>query len=321
MTTQLARRDNSKFSVFLQKDGVRNMIASVLSDQKTRDSFCTSILTSVSQNKELQKCDNASIISAGLQGCSLGLSASPSLGQFYIVPYKDKAQFQLGYKGYLQLAIRSGYYKRINVLELKEGEVKSYDPLTEEIKVSIVEDVEAREKLKTVGYYAMFEYLNGFTKTIYWSHSQMTAHAKKYSQAYKTDIAKGYSYSFWTNSFDAMAKKTMLRQLISKWGIMSVELQRAYDLDMTSEVGGKPVYIDNYDDTSQNTEKSIEDILVEETQAEATDKDPVKPPKQKQKTKKIMVDDDTVFCPIENAKISVIACESCTKAADCPEFA
>jgi recombination protein RecT len=319
MTTAVATTD-TKFSVFLQKEGVKNMIASVLSDQKTRDSFCTSILTSVSQNWHLQRCENSSIISAGLQGCSLGLSASPSLGHFYIVPYKDKAQFQLGYKGYIQLAIRSGYYKRLNVLEIKEGELKSYDPLTEEIKVSIVEDIEEREKRETVGYYAMFEYLNGFLKNIYWTKTKMLAHAKKYSQAYRSDISKGKSESFWTTSFDDMAKKTMLRQLISKWGIMSVELQRAYDLDMTSEVGGKPVYIDNYDDTHQIADKSVEEILAEaedQAPAEAT----VKQPKQAQKTKKIMVADDTISCPLENGKvISVIACESCPKSADCPEY-
>ena len=111
----------------------------------------------------------------------------------------------------------------------------------------------------------------------------------------------------------------MLRQLISKWGIMSVELQRAYDLDMTSEVGGKPVYIDNYDDTHQIADKSVEEILAE-SKPEPTNESPAK---QKKETKKHhTVSDDTISCPLENGKvISVIACESCPKTADCPEYA
>lgn len=160
------------------------------------------------------------------------------------------AQFQLGYKGYIQLAIRSGQYKKLNVLAIKEGELIRYDPLNEEIEVRLIDNELEREQAKTIGYYAMFEYTNGFRKTMYWSKEKMEAHALKYSKGYQAK--KGYT--FWEKDFDAMAYKTMLRQLISKWGIMSIEMQTAMDGDMAviNEDGTKE-YVDN-DDTQEIVE-------------------------------------------------------------------
>lgn len=131
-------------------------------------------------------------------------------------------------KGYIQLAIRSGQYKKLNALAIKKGELVSYDPLNEEIVVQLIEDEAERAGTETIGYYAMFEYLNGFKKTMYWSKAKMQAHAINYSFAYK----QGYESSFWKKDFDAMAIKTMLRQLISKWGVMSIEFQKAFEADM-----------------------------------------------------------------------------------------
>lgn len=130
-------------------------------------------------------------------------------------------------KGYIQLAIRSGQYKKLNVLAIKEGELLGYDPLEEEIKVELIQDEREREKAATIGYYAFFEYTNGFKKAIYWSKEKMEAHAERYSAGY---IAKK-GYTFWEKDFDGMAYKTMLRQLISKWGIMSIEMAQAIDAD------------------------------------------------------------------------------------------
>lgn len=181
-------------------------------------------------------------------GHSLKLSPSPQLGYYYLVPFNDKeagkvAQFQLGYKGYIQLALRSGQYKKLNVLAIKEGELEYFDPLNEEIKVNLMVDRwDEREKAPTIGYYAMFELVNGFRKAIYWSKAQMENHAITYSPGYKAK--KGYT--FWEKNFDAMAYKTMLRQLISKWGVMSVEMQTAFDSDMAviNEDGSK-IYVEN----------------------------------------------------------------------------
>ena len=184
-----------------------------------------------------------------------------------------EAQFQMGYKGYIQLAIRSGQYKRLNVVAIKEGELEYFDPLNEDIKVNfMVDDWDKREKAETIGYYAMFELVNGFRKTLYWSKAQMLAHADKYSQAFSKDAVKintkygekekvsfadyeagnydprdSWMYSsFWYKNFDGMAYKTMLRQLISKWGVMSIDLQSAFERDMTTMDGdGNVTYVEN----------------------------------------------------------------------------
>lgn len=224
-------------TAYLTQDAVKNQINSVIGG-KNGTRFISSIVSAVQATPALQECTNTSILSAALLGESLNLSPSPQLGQYYMVPYDNRskgakeAQFQLGYKGYIQLAIRSGQYKKLNVLAIKEGELIRFDPLNEEIEVRLIEDEEQRESAPTIGYYAMFEYTNGFRKALYWSRAKMTAHAKKYSPGYKKDLEKGTQWTFWAKDFDGMAYKTMLRQLISKWGIMSIEMAEAIDSDM-----------------------------------------------------------------------------------------
>lgn len=237
-----------KFSVAIQSDTYKNLINQTLGDKDRATRFIASISSAVATNQDLQQCDAGTILSAALLGESLNLSPSPQLGQYYLVPFNDSkrgckvAQFQLGYKGYIQLAIRSGQYKKLNVLAIKKGELIKYDPLNEEIEVNLIEDEEERENAETVGYYAMFEYTNGFRKSIYWSKSKMEKHALKYSAGYKAK--KGYT--FWEKDFDGMAYKTMLRQLISKWGIMSIDMQQAVEKDMaTINTDGTYEYVDN----------------------------------------------------------------------------
>ena len=237
-------------TAYLTQDAVKNQINSVVGG-KNGTRFISSVVSAVNNNPMLQECSNQSILSAALLGESLNLSPSPQLGQYYMVPFNDAkkgkvAQFQLGYKGYIQLAIRSGQYKKLNVLAIKQGELIKFDPLNEEINVKLIEDEEQREKAETIGYYAMFEYINGFRKAIYWSKAKMEAHALKYSQGYAADKRKGTSWTFWSKDFDGMAYKTMLRQLISKWGIMSIEMVTAIDSDMAiiNDDGTKD-YVDN----------------------------------------------------------------------------
>ena len=234
----LARRpQKASLAVYLTNDAVKNQINNVIGG-KNGPRFISSIVSAVQANPALQECTNPSILSAALLGESLNLSPSPQLGQYYLVPYANndanttEAQFQLGYKGYIQLAIRSGQYKKLNVLAIKEGELIRFDPLNEEIEVRLIQDEEKRENAQTIGYYAMFEYTNGFRKAMYWSKAKMLAHAKKYSPGYRKDLSKGTQYTFWSKDFDGMAYKTMLRQLISKWGVMSIDLQSAIDADM-----------------------------------------------------------------------------------------
>ena len=233
-------------SAYLTADAVQNQINQGVGG-KEGQRFISAIVSAVNTNPALQECTNQSILSGALLGESLKLSPSPQLGQYYLVPFNDKnkgkvAQFQLGYKGYIQLAIRSGQYKKLNVLAIKEGELIRFDPLNEEIEVRLIEDEEEREQANTIGYYAMFEYTNGFRKAIYWSKRKMEAHALKYSKGYQAK--KGYT--FWEKDFDGMAYKTMLRQLISKWGIMSIDMASAIDSDMAviNEDGTKD-YVDN----------------------------------------------------------------------------
>lgn len=226
---------NQKLGItaYLTADAVKNQINSVVGG-KDGQRFISAIVSAVNTNPALQECTNQSILSGALLGESLNLSPSPQLGHYYLVPFNDKnsgkvAQFQLGYKGYIQLAIRSGQYKKLNVMAIKQGELEFFDPLNEDIKINLmVDNWDAREEAETIGYYAFFELTNGFRKAIYWSKKQMEAHALKYSPGYKAK--KGYT--FWEKNFDGMAYKTMLRQLISKWGIMSIELQKAFEGDM-----------------------------------------------------------------------------------------
>lgn len=267
VNNSLARQDQSmKLSVYLQNDAVKKQINQVVGG-KNGTRFISSIVSAVQSTPALQECTSPSIVNAALLGEALNLSPSPLLGQFYMVPFDNKkkgckeAQFQLGYKGYIQLAIRSGYYKKLNVLAIKEGELVRYDPLDEEVEVNLIEDDILREEAPTMGYFAMFEYENGFRKTLYWSKKKMLAHAEKYSFAfYKNGGAKSlelleqgkipekdmWKYSsFWFKDFDGMALKTMLRQLISKWGIMSIDLQNAIDKDMAViHEDGKTDYVD-----------------------------------------------------------------------------
>ncbi|MFR5057817.1 recombinase RecT [Faecalimonas umbilicata] len=263
------RNQKGGLTAYLTQDAVKNQINKVVGG-KNGTRFVSSIVSAVQTTPALQECTNPSILSAALLGEALNLSPSPQLGQFYMVPFKNKkkgvteAQFQLGYKGYIQLAIRSGYYKKLNVLAIKEGELIRYNPLEEEIEVSLIEDDIEREEIPTAGYYAMFEYENGFKKSMYWSKKKMLAHADKYSAAFSAkslelleagkipDSEKWKYSSFWYKDFDGMAMKTMLRQLISKWGIMSIDLQTAIDKDMAIiREDGTADYVDHQQETAE----------------------------------------------------------------------
>jgi len=278
VTNSLVKKENNTrlgLTAYLTNDAVKEQINKVVGG-KDGQRFISSIISATQTNPTLQQCTNQSIVSAALLGEALKLSPSPQLGHFYMVPfdiktdktdpntgkpiYVKQAQFHLGYKGYIQLAIRSGQYKKLNVMAVKEGELEFFDPLNEDIKINLMVDKwDEREATPTIGYYAFFELANGFRKAIYWSKGQMEAHAMKYSPGYKRDIEKGWNYTFWSKDFDGMAYKTMLRQLISKWGIMSIELQNAFEGDMA---------VINEDGTKNYVETDDKNIIIE---AEATE--------------------------------------------------
>lgn len=254
-----------KFSVAINSKMYQNLIASTLRDPARARRFTAAITSAVAVNPALQECDAGTILAGALLGESLNLSPSPQLGQYYLVPFKQKAKydrggnmvrpetttatFVLGYKGYIQLAIRSGQYKDLEAMEIKQGEYLGRDPETGKAKFQFIEDDDERETLPTIGYMAYFEYnppkgsTTGFRKTIYWSKEKMMTHADTYSKAFSRqgyeDLQAGrvpekdmrrYS-SFWYKNFDDMARKTLIRHLISHWGIMSIDMQTALEHD------------------------------------------------------------------------------------------
>lgn len=290
-------------TAYLSQDAVKKQINNVVGG-KNRTRFISSIVSAAQATPALQECTNPSILSAALLGEALNLSPSPQLGQFYMVPFDNRkkgckeAQFQLGYKGYIQLAERSGYYKKLNVLAIKEGELIRYNPLDEEIEVELIDDDVIREETPAMGYYAMFEYENGFRKTMYWSKKKMMAHAEKYSPAFSRNggaktlelLEQGeipekdlWKYSsFWFKDFDGMALKTMLRQLISKWGIMSIDLQKAIDKDMAViQEDGSADYVENVAEELDN-DNVVAEQEIKEVQPETKAPDPEKESDQRE---------------------------------------
>lgn len=277
-----------KFSVVLQSDAYKKLINNTLGDPERAKRFVASISSAVAVNPTLQECDPKTIVSGALLGEALNLSPSPQLGLFYLVPYKNTkqgtmdAQFQLGYHGYIQLAIRSGQYKDIDVIEIKEGEYLGRDKQTGKPLFEFIEDEILRTSKPTIGYLAYFELLNGFTKKLYMSKEEMEQHADKYSKAFslaeyrklqagqipEKDMWK-YS-SFWYKNFDMMAFKTVLRQLISKWGIMSIEMQDAYAKDMAvMKEDGTYDYVDSPDSEETNV---VQEAVAEEKEEPKTKK-------------------------------------------------
>lgn len=276
------------FSVVIQSDMYKKLINNTLGDPKKATRFIASITSAVATNPALQECEPSSIVAGALVGEALELSPSPVLGEYYLVPFKNskegvtKAQMQIGYKGYLHLAIRSGQYKDIDVFEIHEGEFKGRDKETGKFKFEFIENEAERLSKPVIGYMGYFELLNGFRKTLYMSKEEMEQHANTYSKAFNLEDYKKlqagqipekdlWKYSsFWYKNFDTMAFKTVLRQLISKWGIMSIQLQEAFTKDMAvMKDNGDYEYVDSptYEeepvfvkDEEKKTAKSLDDI-------------------------------------------------------------
>lgn len=303
------------FSNFLTNQYVKQKITEVVGRDSQK--FMTAILSAVTNNSTLQECDQMSILNCAFLGEGLKLSPSPQLGQYYMVPFKDNkkgikvAQFQLGYKGYIQLAIRSGQYKDIDVIEIREGEYLGRDKYTGKHRFEFIEDEIDREQRRIIGYMSYLEYLNGFTKQLFWTKEKMLNHADKYSQAFNKESYKKlkegkisqedmwrYS-SYWYKDFDGMAFKTMLRQLLGKWGLMSSnsDIQKAYDNDMASiQDDGQPYYIEN--DSEQNEDKEPIEIKPEKIESNPGEVIQVETEKKPKKSRKI----ESTPIPEENTK-------------------
>ncbi|MFX3616256.1 MAG: recombinase RecT [Sporolactobacillus sp.] len=201
---------------------------------KKAPQFMASLLNLYGGDPNLQAAEPLSIVSSALVAASLDLPVDKNLGYAWIVPFYDHkkgfkaAQFQLGYKGYIQLALRSGQYKAMNVIDVREGELKKWNRLTEELEL----DLEAAESDKVVGYCGYFKLVNGFEKTVYWTKDEIESHRIKFNKAKD----KNSLNNVWRSDYDAMAKKTVLRNLLGKWGILSIDMQTGLSKDTDSEV-------------------------------------------------------------------------------------
>lgn len=249
MANQIVEAKKQSIANFLADDAVKTNVEKIVGT-KDAQRFISSLVSAVQTNPGLAECTNKSLLNAALLGQSLDLPQSPQLGMFYMIPYDNKktgvkeAQFQISYKGLIQLAIRSGQYKKLNVCDIREGELKAFNPILDEYTFEPELDIEKRLKLKVIGYYASFELVNGYKKSIYWSKEQMEEHAKKYSVSYR----KGWD-SVWKSDFDRMAFKTLIKQLLSRYGVMSVEMSKAVVNDLAVlEEENDPKYVDNIPD-------------------------------------------------------------------------
>lgn len=232
------------FAKTLNSNNMANYLAQTLGEKKAE--FVANVTTLVSNNQMLQHCEAHSVIFSALKATALDLPLDSNLGFAYVIPYNDKgsgkqlAQFQLGYKGFIQLAMRSGQFKTINVRDVREGEIVGEDFISGEMQFKSVED---RENKKVVGYVAFFRLVNGFEKMEYWSVEKIDAHAMKYSQTYANP--KSRNYSTWAKNFDAMARKTCIKLLLSKYAPMSVQMQSAIKADQAVITEQGERYIDN----------------------------------------------------------------------------
>lgn len=203
----------------LQATTVKDQFERVLGDKTKAGMFIASLATVVYANRALNECDPQTIIAAALQAAALDLPINPNLGFAYIVPYKSKAQFQPGYRGIIQLALRTGQYKRIEVNHAHQGEITVVNRFTGEIRFNEPKGDEF------AGVMAYMRLTSGFEKFSYWTMDRIHTHAKRYSKGY--DRKDGA----WQTNPESMELKTVLSDLVRKWGIMSVELVQAFQAD------------------------------------------------------------------------------------------
>lgn len=235
---------------FFTQDAVKAKFSELLGKKST--GFITSVMQVVSNNTLLLKADMNSIYQAAAMAATLDLPINNSLGHAWIVPYGNKAQFQIGWKGFVQLAQRTGQYRNINVCAVYENQFKSWNELTEDLNGAFTE----RGTGAIVGYVAYFSLLNGFEKTNFWYKDKVEAHGRKYS--------KSFGNGPWKDNFDAMAMKTVLKSTLSKWGPLSIELQHALLADQ-STIGdmenGEYDYPDNDDQQQIKISEELERAL------------------------------------------------------------
>lgn len=259
MTNQLQKTPQRSLQSYLRSSVVKDeLIASV--GQSRANTVVASLMSLVNNNIVLQECEPKTVFAAALTAASLDLPINPSLGQAYIIPFNNKvkdgtdqrgkaiyrwvkqAQFQMGYKGFIQLCLRSGKYELIHVNDVRDGEYKGMDRMTGEHRFEFIDDDEKRAQQAVIGYVAFIKLTTGFHKSLYMTNDELLAHAKKYSKSYQN------GYGMWVDDFDAMAKKTVLKLLIDRWGIKTSQIEKAMIADQAElDDDGNANYVDNKD--------------------------------------------------------------------------
>lgn len=254
---------------FVRNVSVQDRINNLLG--KRAPQFVTSLVTAVNENQKLAECEPQSVLNAALTAASMDLPINQNLGFAYLIPYRNKTgtvcQFQMGYKGFIQLAQRSGYYRTINAEVVKEGEIKSINRLSGEIDFDWIDDSAKRADAKAIGVVAYFKLLNGFEKSFYMSVDEVMTHAKRYSK----NFAK-YGTGLWADDFEAMAKKTVLKLLLSKYGPLNTQLQDAikFDQQVDGEYEDNPQHRPTLTDDEKRNIKDDAATLAAQLESEVT---------------------------------------------------
>lgn len=240
MNTETQIQTKNPLKNLFEKEDVQKRFREMLG--KKAPGFITSVLQIAASNDLLKDAEPSSILNAAAVAATLDLPLNNNLGFAYIVPYKQRdgkvvAQFQMGYKGFIQLAQRSGQFKNISVARIHDGQLVSQNPLT-----GFEFDFNKKKSDLIIGYAAYFSLINGFEKVHYMTTEELKAHGTKFSQSFK----KGFG--LWKDEFDAMAGKTVLKLLLSKFGPMSIEMQKAVvsDQGIIEDMDANEVkYVDN----------------------------------------------------------------------------
>lgn len=244
-TNAVAAKAASGLGVMIGSKSVQERFEKMLG--KKSAGFLSSLLTLVNNNNLLQKANPTSVLAAAATAASLDLPVNPSLGLAWIVPYGNGAQFQLGYRGAIALAMRSGQMKSIVMTEVYEGECKCWNRFTETFEFG------DRVSDNIIGYYARFETINGFVKATFWTKEEVLKHAKRFS--------KSFNRGPWQSDFDAMAKKTVLLSIIKTYAPMSIEMQSAFESDekvaTVNETTGQEEFIDAEVLDAQNEDTEV----------------------------------------------------------------
>lgn len=245
MSNELAKLQHMPMKQLIKQDSIQQMLARTLAGKSTQ--FATSLVNLVNGNQDLANVDQMSVIQSAMVAATLNLPIDKNLGYMWLVPYKGKATPQIGYKGYIQLAQRTGQYKAMNAIAVHEGELKGWNPLTEEFDF----DPMGRSGDEVIGYVGYFKLNNGFEKKAFWTKANMEDHRMRFSKMSGGKAPKGV----WASDYDAMAIKTVLRNLLSKWGPMSIEMEQAVTNDEDSHQSA--VEIDADESASETTDNMM----------------------------------------------------------------